>query len=64
MACVVDGRSVHAELTSEGKAVLDAVMPGYYRMVKDLFSPFNAEFMDNTIALLEGLRTRLEESDV
>lgn len=58
-----DGRSHHLELTSEGRAMHDQVMPLAKRMERRFFSSFTAEEEATFVQLLRRLREQVGEVD-
>lgn len=58
---VEDGRSHHLELTSEGRAMHDGIMPLAREMESELFAPLSEEDRAIFSALLTKVRQQAEE---
>lgn len=61
VSCDQDGRSVHIELTKQGKSKLDKVMPEYYCMVKKLFGNFKEEGLKQMIKTFTFLQKDFDQ---
>jgi len=56
-----DRRTIHVRLTSEGRAVLDAMLPDYFQCVADILHPLNGKERKELVRLLQKIQAGLPE---
>lgn len=64
VACDYDRRVVHARLTDQGRAELEAMLPEHLRLLADAFSVLTAEERRRFEALLRKLRCQVNPEAV
>jgi DNA-binding MarR family transcriptional regulator len=64
VACDYDRRVVHARLTDQGRAELDAMLPDHRRLLEEAFSVLTPAERDRFEALLRKLRCQVNPEAV
>lgn len=56
-----DRRAVEVELTAEGQALVDAILPGYFARVEEMISPLDAAERKTFVTLLQKIQSAFVE---
>jgi DNA-binding MarR family transcriptional regulator len=56
-----DRRGIHVSLTSEGRAVIDGMLPDYFQCVADILNPLSEPERKQLVRLLQKIQSGLPE---